>query len=86
MEILQSFGACLGQDVNRQKSRVYFSKNTPQSVKHSLGTQMGISATDDLGPYLGVPFISGRKGRDNYAFVVDKIKKTLAGWKAASLS
>lgn len=36
--------------------------------------------------YLGVPFIAGKKGREAYSFIIDKVKKRLTGWKAKTLS
>lgn len=86
MDILDSFAAASGQTVNKQKSCVMFSTNTPPSVAATISQIMGISETANLGRYLGILIISGRKGKTDFSFLVDKIRSKLSGWKASSLS
>lgn len=33
-----------------------------------------------------MPILSGRKGRDDYSFIVHKVQRKLSGWKAKTLS
>ncbi|CAN0916841.1 LINE-1 retrotransposable element ORF2 protein [Linum grandiflorum] len=47
---------------------------------------LGISATQNLGRYLGVPVIHGRTTSATYDFLLDRMNNKLAGWKANSLS
>lgn len=86
LSILEKFEACSGQQINHQKSRVFFSKNTPHYVQHAINSQLHISPTADLGRYLGMPILSRRKGRADYSFLIDKVQKKLTGWKAKTLS
>lgn len=44
MQVLDHFGANFGQQINRTKSRLFFSKNTPQNVQQSISSQLGILA------------------------------------------
>jgi len=41
-----------------------------------------MTATEDLGKYLGVPTINGRITKATYKHVVEWVEKRLAGWKA----
>ncbi|CAN1788669.1 Putative ribonuclease H protein At1g65750 [Linum perenne] len=47
---------------------------------------LGIAATQDLGRYLGVPVLHGRVTRSTYEFILARMDKKLAGWKANNLS
>lgn len=85
-EILDKFGCCSGQSVNKAKSCVLFSSNTPLGVVNTISSQLGIARTENLGRYLGVPIISGHKGRADFSFLIDKVRSKLSGWKASSLS
>lgn len=86
IDILDRFLACSGQSVNQANSCVLFLQNTPPGVAAMLSAQLGIAAMDNLGRYIGIPIISGRKGKADFSFVVDKIRAKLSGWKAAALS
>lgn len=86
MNLLECFAASSGQTVNKQKSCVMFSANTPNSMAAAISATLGIAETSHLGHYLGIPVISGRKGKADFSFLVDKIRSKLAAWKASSLS
>ncbi|CAN1766326.1 Putative ribonuclease H protein At1g65750 [Linum perenne] len=45
-----------------------------------------MSATSDLGRYLGVPILHGRVTKQTYNFVLERLDNKLAGWKAENLS
>lgn len=79
MEILQRFNECSGQTVNRSKSCVFFSQNMLDAEAQVLSSQLGIATMKDLGRYLGIPIISGRKGKEDYSFLVDKVRAKLSG-------
>ena len=42
-EILQIYGECSGQAINKAKSSIYFSPNTPATVRQSLMQILNIS-------------------------------------------
>lgn len=72
-DILLNFAASSGQTINKAKSCIFFSHNTPLHVATSINGQLGIAATSSLGRYLGVPIISGHKGRGDFSFLIDKV-------------
>ncbi|CAN1127155.1 Putative ribonuclease H protein At1g65750 [Linum perenne] len=85
-DILDRFCGASGQSVSKNKSRIYFSKNTPRSVKLEVVNLLGIAATPDLGRYLGVPILHGRVTKHTYDYLLDRLDSRLAGWKADNLS
>lgn len=52
--VLTEFCAFSGQRVNRNKSKVWFSPNTPSYLKHTIQSAFHIPVTKDFGMYLGV--------------------------------
>ncbi|CAL1375573.1 unnamed protein product [Linum trigynum] len=83
---LNRFCEASGEQVSKDKSCVFFSKNTMESVKKRISDMLGIKQTNNLGRYLGVPVIHGRVSKDTYKFILEKIDQRLSGWKARSLS
>lgn len=42
--------------------------------------------TTNIGRYMGIPIVIGRKGKVGFTFLVEKIRNKLSGWKASTLS
>jgi len=59
-ECLDHFCMNSSQKVNLEKSQVFFSANTDQIV---VSVTLGISTTQDLEKYLGIPTINDRVSR-----------------------
>lgn len=72
--------------MNRGKSLIWFSPNTPMYLRSTIRHNFGAQLTTKLGTYLGVPIIHGRVCKSTYQFVVDRVRKRLATWKMKSLS
>jgi hypothetical protein len=58
--ILQAYEAASGQVINRDKSSILFSKNTPKRLKKSIMQIMGLQSENQGGKYLGLPTYIGR--------------------------
>lgn len=80
------FGAASGQSVNKAESCILFSQNTPSGVVSSISGLLGIAPTSNLGRYLGMPIISGRKGKADCSFLIEKTRSKLSRWKTSTLS
>ncbi|CAN1804498.1 Putative ribonuclease H protein At1g65750 [Linum perenne] len=84
--ILDKFSSISGQEVSRDKSRIYFSSNVRRPLQVQICSIFGMQGTQDLGRYLGVPIIHGRNLKHLYRYLIERIDKKLAGWKVNSLS
>ena len=71
--------------MSEAKSRVYFSPNVDPDLRKNLADTLGFRTTPNLGKYLGFPLKHSGRGQD-FGFVLDRVKKKLAGWKASLLS
>ncbi|CAN1188669.1 Putative ribonuclease H protein At1g65750 [Linum perenne] len=83
---LEEFSAISGQKISREKSRLYFSKNTRRDISQGICSTLAIPATQDLGRYLGVPIIHGRNSKDLYQYLLERIDQKLARWRSKNLS
>ena len=84
--MLQDYCARSRQKVSEAKSHVFFSPNVDQDQREALIDIMGFNSTTNLGKYLGFPLKHPGKQRHDFNFVLDRVKKKLAGWKANLLS
>lgn len=86
MRCLEDFANVSGLGINLDKSKAYFSPNLNDDHVKNWGQQCGIPTTRNLRTYLGVKLIHGKIPRNQYNFIVDRMKSKLASWKANSLS
>lgn len=85
-KILDSYKEASGQTVNYQKSSITFSKKTPLMVKRDLMTALNIDKEGGVGKYLGLPEHFGRRKKDLFTEIVDRIRQKSIGWSSRFLS
>ena len=86
LNILQRYEALSGQRINFAKSAITFSAKTPPEVKRRVKTILSIEAEGGLGKYLGLPELFGRKKRDIFAAILDRIRQRAHNWSTNFLS
>lgn len=84
--ILDDFCLASGQTINHDKSSLFFTSNTPSSLKTNIGCIFGIEASTTPGKYLGLPTHWGKSKKEALAYVRDRIKSKLEGWMYVFLS
>ena len=72
--------------MSEAKSRVFFSPNVGPDQRELLYGILGFNSTPNLGKYLGFPLKHIGDRKHDFEFVLDRVKKKLAGWKANLLS
>ena len=85
-EALQEFCSRSSQKVSEAKSCVLFLPNVDPDQRDLLSNTLGFNYTDNLGKYLGFPLKHAGARKHDFDFVLDRVKKKLAGWKANLLS
>ena len=78
-QVLCAYGNASGQCVNYAKSSISFSRNVNEDTAQQICTTLGVMATENHGPYLGLPSKVGRKRSDVFRFVKEKVWKKLQG-------
>ena len=84
--MLSDFCAKSGQTISVAKSRVFFSPNVEPDQREALSNLLGFTPTSNLGKYLGFPLKHPSNRRQDFSFVLDRVKKKLASWKANLVS
>ncbi|MBA0722073.1 hypothetical protein Golax_009555 [Gossypium laxum] len=60
--------------------------NVEHDLKVNTSGGLGFSHVDNLGKYLGVPLLHQRVTKETFQYIVDNMRKKLAGWKSKLLS
>ncbi|CAA7045734.1 unnamed protein product [Microthlaspi erraticum] len=85
-EVLRKYEEASGQKISCQKSVITFSKQTPEYVKRRVKRDLGINQEGGQGKYLGLPEAFGRKKKDLFNAVVDRIRQRAISWSSKQLS
>lgn len=72
--------------MNHDKSSIFFSPNTPESIILPICNLLKIPQVDNPGKYLGLPTIWGRSKKEALVYIKEGICSKLTGWKQNCLS
>lgn len=86
VSILKRYEEASGQYINLDKSAITFSSKTPGETKRRVRNQLRILNEGGLGKYLGLPEHFGRKKKDIFASLVDRIRQRSHSWTTRFLS
>ncbi|CAL1408646.1 unnamed protein product [Linum trigynum] len=86
VEIINEYGAITGQEVNINKSSVFFSANVPTEEKNDIITHIGFAPTNCHSKYLGVPTEWGNSKKETFYFLIQRMEKMGEAWKSLLLS
>jgi hypothetical protein len=78
-EILRIYGDCSGECVNKEKSLVYFSPNTPNSVRQAVKQTLDILVEAFSERYLGLPTAVGRLTSGSFDHIAERIRSRIQG-------
>ena len=60
LDILHLCETTSGQQINRDETQLFFNSNIDQAMKDHIKASLGVSATNHIESYLGVPSFVGR--------------------------
>ena len=86
LRCLDTFCQATGQRMNKDKTRIYFSKNVHFTRAVEMSQRMGVKLTGDLGKYLGIPLLHKKLTLATCAPLLSKTQKRLSGWKSKMLN
>ena len=85
-DFLRRYECASGQSINTAKYSISFSRRTPGQLKSTVKDILQIPNEGGVGKYLGLPEHFGRRKRDSFASIMDKIKQKAKGWSNRYLS
>ena len=84
--IFTLYEAASGQQLNKAKTALFFSKNTPRALQEEIKNRFGAQVIRQHEKYLGLPSLVGRSKKNTFNDLKDKLGKKLSGWKKKLLS
>ena len=85
-ELLAVYEATLGQMVNKDKTTLFFSKNTDEESQEVIKQSLGVPAIQHYEKYLGLPSFVGKNKKACFTLVMERIWAQMMGWKEKLLS
>ena len=70
-----------GQQLNRAKTSLFFSKNTPSEIQEELKTRFGAQVIKQHERYLGLPSLAGRNKQSTFKSIKENSKRNWWGGK-----
>ena len=86
MDILKVYEEASGQKINRSKTSLFFSKSIPEEVKHGIKVTLGVPEIMQCKKYLRLPSLVGKRKKESFNYIKEKVWRKLQGWKAKLLS
>ena len=77
---------CLGQQINRSKTTIFFSKSTKVESREQIKLALGVPEIIQYEKYLGLPSLVGRNKKASFNYIKERVWKKLQGWKEKLLS
>ncbi|OMO67876.1 reverse transcriptase [Corchorus capsularis] len=86
IDVLHKFELASGQQINIEKSSVFFSSNTPENTRSSIMELLGVRKILDRDKYLGLPIMLGRSKKRELQYIKNRLLAKIRGWNCRFLS
>ena len=74
------------QKVNRNKTSLFFSNFVPEEVKHGIKVKLGVPEIRNYEKYLGLPSLVGKRKKESFNFIKEKVWRKLQRCETKLLS
>jgi len=85
-DILAVYEQASGQQINRGKTTLFFSKAVAEETKEEIINLLGVLEVNEYEKYLGLPAVVGRKKKASLNYIKERVWNKLQGWKERLLS
>ena len=84
--LLSVYEKASGQQLNRNKTGLFFSKSIPPNILGQIKDFLGVQEIKQHEKYLGLPSLVGKHKKASLMFIKEKVLAKLQGWKEQLLS
>uniref|UniRef100_A0A2N9G161 Reverse transcriptase domain-containing protein n=1 Tax=Fagus sylvatica TaxID=28930 RepID=A0A2N9G161_FAGSY len=85
-DILRLYEQASGQQLNRAKTTLFFSRNTPATMQTELKDILGVPSIKQYEQYLGLPSLIGKEKIRCFSQIKERVWSKIKGWKEKLLS
>jgi ribonuclease HI len=85
-DILRTYERVSGQQVNQDKTTLFFSSSTREAIQNEIKDALGLPAIRQYENYLGLPSMVGRAKYNSFTQLKDRVWRKIQGWKGKLLS
>ena len=81
LKVLEDYEVESGQRLNKEKTSLFFSKNTKREVQVQVKKIFGAQIIQHNEKYLSLPLLVGKGKRKAFNRIKDQVDRKIAGWK-----
>lgn len=85
-QMLKDYEEASGQKLNKEKTSLFFSKNTTREIKDGIKNLFGAQVIQQHEKYLGLPLMGGSEKKKAFCCIKDQVGRKIASWKRMLLS
>ena len=86
LDVLAKYERASGQQINRAKTTLFFSKSSTEEVQGVIKDMLGVNVVRQYEKYLGLPSLVGKKKKRSCTHIKQQVWKKVQGWDAKLLS
>ena len=86
LEVLAKYERASGQQINRAKTTLFFSKSTFEEVQGVIKDMLGVNIVRQYEKYLGLTSLVGRRKKESFTHIKQQVWKKIQGCEAKLLS
>ena len=86
LNILANYESASGQQINKTKTTLFFSKSTKVDMQNRIKDMLGVMVVQQYEKYLGLSSLVGRNKKESFTHIKQQIWKKLQGWESKLLS
>ena len=83
---MQTYELCLGQQINKAKTTIFFSHSTSEEQRMKIKNTLGVEEIRSYETYLGLPSLVGKNKKASFNYIKEQVWRKLQGWEKQLLS